>query len=129
MCRFIIKMATQSSMNLRTLIEKENRFNGTNFSDWYRNLRIVLKSERKLHVIDQPVPAVPAEEATQAERDAYAKYLEDADDVQCLLLAAMTSDLQKQHEQQDARSIIQNLKELFQKRARHERYEEESGIG
>ena len=123
MCRFIIKMATQSSMNLRTLIEKENRFNGTNFSDWYRNLRIVLKSERKLRVIDQPVPAVPTEEATEAERDAYAKYLEDADDVQCLLLAAMTSDLQEQHEQLDARSIIQNLNELFQKRARHERYE------
>src|SRR5579859_3320866 len=114
-------MATHTSMNLRAIIEKENRFNGTNFSDWYRNLRIVLKSERKLYVIDQPVPAVPAEDVTQAVRDAYTKYLEDVDDVQCLLLAAMTSELQEQHEKLDAPSIIHNLKELFQKRARHER--------
>jgi len=35
-----------SSFNLRSVLEKE-KLNGANFIDWYRNLRIVLRNEKK----------------------------------------------------------------------------------
>ncbi|XP_031259754.1 uncharacterized protein LOC116117888 [Pistacia vera] len=40
-----------------------------------------------------------------------------------IIIASLTPNLQEQHENLDASSIITNLKKLFQKRARHERYE------
>ncbi|MCI44273.1 hypothetical protein A2U01_0065512, partial [Trifolium medium] len=44
---------------------------GNNFLDWHRNLRIVLKNEKKLYVLEEPVPKeAPASSATRAEKDA-----------------------------------------------------------
>ena len=53
-----------STMSLRSVLEKD-KLTRTNFLDWYRNLRIILKQERKEHVLDQPVPN---ELATNAHR-------------------------------------------------------------
>ena len=110
-----------SIMNLRPIIEKENRLDGSNFSDWYHNLRIILKSEKKLYILEKPYMAEPDPDATQEVKDTYQKFLDDADSVQCLMLASMTPMLQKQHENMDASSIILHLKELFETNARHER--------
>ena len=109
-------------MNLRPIIEKENRLDGSNFSDWYRNLWIILKSEKKLYILEKPYMAEPDPDATQEVKDTYQKFLDDADSVQCLMLASMTPMLQKQHENMDASSIILHLKELYETNARHERY-------
>ena len=46
---------TNNTISLRSLLEKE-KLNGTNFLDWFRNLRIVLKQERKEFVIEKPIP-------------------------------------------------------------------------
>ena len=40
-----------STMSLRSVLEKD-KLTGTNFLDWFRNLRIVLKQERKLYVLE-----------------------------------------------------------------------------
>jgi hypothetical protein len=49
-------MAINVSNNiLRSLIEKEKLFE-TNFLDWHRNMRIVLAHEKKLYVLDEPIP-------------------------------------------------------------------------
>ncbi|XP_031266999.1 uncharacterized protein LOC116125402 [Pistacia vera] len=114
---------TTSTLSLRSIIEKDERFDGTNFIDWYQNLRIVIKSEKKLYIIDEPVMEVLEPKATPKARDTYQKYLDDADIMQCLLLSSMMSDLQEQYQHLDASSIITNLNELFQNRARHKRYE------
>ena len=45
---------TNNTISLRSLLEKE-KLNGTNFLDWFRNLRMVLKQERKEFVIEEPV--------------------------------------------------------------------------
>ena len=45
---------TNNTISLRSLLEKE-KLNGTNFLDWFRNLRIVLKQEWKEFVIEEPV--------------------------------------------------------------------------
>ncbi|KAK8696645.1 hypothetical protein V6N13_001777 [Hibiscus sabdariffa] len=44
-------------------------------------------------------------------------------DVGCLMPATMDSELQKQHENMVAYEMIQNLKEIYEGQARHERYE------
>ena len=82
-----------STFTLRSVLEKE-KLNGTNFLDWSRNLRIVLKQERKMYVLDNEIPnEPPANNALQAERDAYSKHLNDFVDVTCLMLTTMNSEL------------------------------------
>ncbi|KAK8690314.1 hypothetical protein V6N13_089008 [Hibiscus sabdariffa] len=53
---------TNNTISLRSLLEKE-KLNGINFLDWFRNLRIVLKQERKEYVIEEPVPDEPTANA------------------------------------------------------------------
>ena len=102
---------------------EKDKLNGTNFLDWHRNLRIVLKQERKLYVLEKPLPAKPPARASVAEKDAYKKHENDALDVSCLMLATMSPELQKQHEEMVAYDMIEHLKELYQEQARQERYD------
>ena len=53
---------TAPTMSLRSILEND-KLNGTNFLDWYRNLRIVLRQERKEYILDQPIPEEPAANA------------------------------------------------------------------
>ena len=86
-------------------------------------MRIVLKQERKLYVLDEPLPKEPADNAPRAEKNAYEKHHNDSIDVACLILATMNSELQKDLENMEAYDMIFNLKEMFQQQARQERYE------
>ena len=81
-------MATSNtnSLSLRSVLEKD-KLNGVKFLDWYRNLRIVLKQERKLYVLEQPIPQPPSNNALRANKDAYKKHQDDALDASCLMLA------------------------------------------
>ena len=79
---------------LRSILEKE-RLNGTNFLNWYCNLRIVLKQEKKLYVLENPVPETPARNAFQTLRDAFKKHEDNALDASCLMLIIMKPELQK----------------------------------
>ena len=44
-----------SSFNLRSILEKEKLF-GTNFIEWYRNMIIVLKQEKKEYIVEVTYP-------------------------------------------------------------------------
>ena len=44
-------------------------------------------------------------------------------DVECLLLATMNSELQKQHKNMNAFDMIMHLKRFYQEQARHERFD------
>ncbi|KAK8661417.1 hypothetical protein V6N13_091022 [Hibiscus sabdariffa] len=111
-----------NTISLRSLLEKE-KLNGINFLDWFRNLRIVLKQERKEYVIEEAVPNDPGAKAPRADKDKFKKHMDDMLDVGCLMLATMTPKLQKQHEDMVAYEMIQNLKEIYEGQARQERYE------
>ncbi|KAK8685958.1 hypothetical protein V6N13_124986 [Hibiscus sabdariffa] len=113
---------TNNTISLRSLLEKE-KLNGINFLDWLRNLRIVLKQERKEYVIEEAVPNDPGPNAFRADKDKFKKHMDDMLDVGCLMLATMTPELQKQHENMVAYEMIQNLKEIYEGQARQERYE------
>ena len=83
------------TFTLRSILEKE-KLNGINFLDWSRNLRIVLKQERKMYVVDNEIPnEPPANNGPRAESDPYSKHLNDSVDVTCLMLKTMNSELQK----------------------------------
>jgi hypothetical protein len=51
----------------------QNKLNGTNFVDWYCNLKIVLKHQKKEHVLDAPLLESHVDTATRAERGRYEK--------------------------------------------------------
>ena len=108
-------MATNNTSNLsfRSILEKD-KLTGTNFLDWFRNLRIVLRQERKLYVLDQPLLEEPTATASRAQKDAYKKHIDDSLNVGCLMLATMTPELQKDLEHMEAYEMATHLKEMFQ---------------
>ncbi|XP_052881000.1 uncharacterized protein LOC128289273 [Gossypium arboreum] len=114
--------ANTNTLSLRLVLEKD-KLNGLNFLDWFRNLRIVLKQERKLYVIEKSLPDEPPANASRANKDAYKKHLDDMVDVGCLMLATMNPELQKQHEDMVAYDMIEHLKELYQGQARQESFD------
>ncbi|VFQ67788.1 unnamed protein product, partial [Cuscuta campestris] len=107
--------------NLRYVLEKE-KLSGTNFLDWEMNLKIVLKCEKKLYVLTSKPPKTPEANARAAEITSYKKYEDDARDVRCLMLATMTSELQRLHKDMEAHPMMTRLKGLYQGQARHERF-------
>ena len=117
-------MATNntSNLSLRSVLEKD-KLAGTNFLDQFKNLRIVLKQERKLYVLDQILTEEPTATASRAQKDAYKKHTDDSLDVECLMLATMTPELQKDLKHMEAYEMAAHLKEMFQQQARQERYE------
>ncbi|GJW22839.1 retrotransposon protein, putative, ty1-copia subclass [Tanacetum coccineum] len=75
---------TTNNNSIRPILEKE-KLNGSNFLDWYRNLRIVLRNEQKLHHLEEALPEAPP--ATAAVRNAYARMVVEQQEVACLMLA------------------------------------------
>ena len=94
-----------SSFNLQSVLAKE-KLNGANFIDWYRNLRIVLRNEKKEYVLEQPYPDDLPDGANAAARRAYEKHCNASLEVSCLMLAIISSDLQKHYENVDAHTMI-----------------------
>ncbi|XP_024314571.1 uncharacterized protein LOC112271070 [Brachypodium distachyon] len=110
-----------SSFALRSVLEKD-KLNGTNFTNWYRNLRIVLRHDKKEHVIENPLPEEPADNATAAVRNAYQRSCDESIEISCLMLAYMEPELQQQFENVEAFDMIETLKGMFQTQARTERF-------
>ncbi|GJX03006.1 retrotransposon protein, putative, ty1-copia subclass [Tanacetum coccineum] len=50
----------------RSMFERE-KLSGNNFNDWFRQLKLVLRVEKKMYVIEQPIP--PAHAADSAAND------------------------------------------------------------
>jgi hypothetical protein len=115
-------MSSNLSFNLRSILEKE-KLNGTNFVDWNRNLRMVLKQEKKEYVLYTPYPEEPQNVAHNTnEYRAYVKHTDDAVVVQCLMLACMNSELQKQYESTNPHDMIVGLRGMFENQARVDRF-------
>lgn len=114
-------MAT--NISLKSILEGDNMLNGTNFLDWEVNLRIVLKHQKILYVIEKPLTEEPPIEDDTTAWEVWRKHKDDAEQVQCIMLAAMVPELRKQHKDLDAYEIMLRLRTLYSERARHERYE------
>ena len=75
------------NLNLRSILES-NKLTGPNYIDWLRKIKIILRSEKLTHVITEPVPPVPADNATQAQRNTYRKHMDDMNIV-CSIIAGI----------------------------------------
>ncbi|VFQ77685.1 unnamed protein product [Cuscuta campestris] len=85
------------NLTLRSILDKD-KLTSSNFLDWQRNLVIVFRLEKKEYVLERAIPPVPAANASREIKDTYEKHVNDDNEVACLMLATMTSDLQKHQE-------------------------------
>ncbi|KAG8633850.1 hypothetical protein MANES_18G141009v8 [Manihot esculenta] len=109
-----------NNLSLHSILDT-NKLIGPNFLDWYHNLRIILKQENRLYVLNQGIPDVPDENASDDVKDKYDRHIDDDMQATCVMLASITLELQKQHENMDACTIIFHFKELFRPQRRTER--------
>ncbi|CAD6242832.1 unnamed protein product [Miscanthus lutarioriparius] len=63
---------TNQPFTLCSILEKD-KLNGTNYADWIRSLRIVLRAEKKEDILDTPLPIEPTDNAPATEKNAYKK--------------------------------------------------------
>ncbi|KAL5569918.1 hypothetical protein UlMin_026493 [Ulmus minor] len=63
------------SFNPLSVILSQNKLIGENFTDWKRNLNIVLISEKHKFVLLEACPPEPAANAAKAVKDAYEKWI------------------------------------------------------
>ena len=86
-------MAQNQPFALCSVLES-NKLNETNYTDWIRNLRIVLRAANKEDVLDNPLPEEPTANFPVAERNTYRRAVDNDCEVSCLMLACMEPELQ-----------------------------------
>src|SRR6266496_1377550 len=111
-------------LNFNAFLEKAMlKDDGSNYTDWVCNLRIILITSQKNYVLDAPLGERPA---TGADADVMNVWQDRSDDysiVQCAMLYGLESGLQRCFERHGAYEMFQELKLIFQANARVERYE------
>ena len=75
--------------SVRDIIMGKNVFNGTNFSDWEMNLRIILGSNKLLYTIGKPLGPKPEPEEI-VEREIWKTHSDDNFTAQSIMLAVVT---------------------------------------
>ncbi|KAL0290817.1 UNVERIFIED_CONTAM: hypothetical protein Sradi_7042000 [Sesamum radiatum] len=102
---------------------KTNKFNGTSYNDWLRNLRIVLDFKNQGYVLDKPLPVTLPEGSSPEERLAFKKWHEDNRKVRSIILASITNEIHKQYDRlEDVASIMLCMKDVYAVPDRHIRY-------
>ncbi|GKD31924.1 hypothetical protein Tco_1242702, partial [Tanacetum coccineum] len=86
----LLVAAQNTNMNNSTirLIILAETLTGSNFTNWYRNMRIVLRYEKKQRFVEQPIR--PATDPATADPDTIDKYYESVNieqEVACLMLS------------------------------------------
>ena len=84
-----------------------------NFLDWVRNLKIVLKLEKFLYILDEATPEVPLGDSPTEAFKAYNQHKDAEEMATCLMLVSMSPKLQRQYEDMNAHNILLHLQELF----------------
>ena len=112
------------TINFNAFLEKEKlKNNGSNFADWFRNLRIVLTAGNLTYVLDAPLGDPPAADATDEVKNVYLARKNQYSIVQCAILYGLESELQKRFENHDPHDIVRELKMIFEAHAAVESYE------
>ncbi|KAI3697435.1 hypothetical protein L6452_30447 [Arctium lappa] len=112
-----------SQFTLLSILDKE-KLDGTNFIEWFRFLRAVLRHEKKFYVVETPPPPnAPARNAPTEAINTYDKYEDDSLIVGWLMLATMTPKLLRDHENMIAWDMISSLKSTFWLQIKRERFD------
>ena len=74
-------------LNFNAFLEKAKlKDDGSNYMDWVRNLRIILIAAQKNYVLEVPLGARPAADATDNVKNAWQSKADDYSIVQCVML-------------------------------------------
>ncbi|CAH1412193.1 unnamed protein product [Lactuca virosa] len=98
-------------------------FDGSNFNEWMRYIRMITRYEDKEYVLDEKLERINPEEATPEEMAAFEAHERDATKVHCIMLATMNLELQKSYEDMYPYEMHQDLLDRYHQSARQERYE------
>ena len=110
-------------LNFNAFLEKTKlKDDGSNYTDWVRNLRIILIAAKKDYVLEAPLGEAPIPE-NQDVMNAWQQRADDYSLVQCGMLYSLESGIQRRFERHGAYEMFQELKLIFQANARIERYE------
>ncbi|KAK1648384.1 hypothetical protein QYE76_066189 [Lolium multiflorum] len=110
--------------NFNQFLEKEKlKSNGSNFTDWFRHVRIFLAGGNLQYVLDAPLGDPPAETETEEVKNVYATRKARYSQVQCAILCSLEADLQKRFERHDPHELVNELKAIFETHAAVECYE------
>ena len=111
-------------LNFNASLEKAKlKDDGSNYTDWVHNLRIILIAAQKNYVLEAPLGAKPAAGATPDVMNVWESKADDYWIVQCAMLYGLEPGLQRRFERHGAYKMFQELKLVFQTHARVERYE------
>ncbi|KAK1601384.1 hypothetical protein QYE76_037226 [Lolium multiflorum] len=120
----VIPKDMASPINFNQFLEKEKlKSNGSNFTDWFRHVRIFLNGGNLQYVLDAPLGDPPAETETDEVKNVYATRKTRYSQVQCAILCSLEADLQKRFEHHDPHELINELKTIFETHAAVECYE------
>ena len=111
-----------SKYPLSTILES-NKLTGPNYSDWLRNLKIVLDADKRTYVLTQSPPDIIPDDMQEDEKKTAVKWQDDDLQARCLLLATMSPDMQRQHEHmRHASEIFFHLDQIYKENDRVTRY-------
>jgi hypothetical protein len=115
----------KSNFNFNVFAEKEKlKNNGSNFTNWFCNLRIILAGGQKAYVLEEAVGNPPAATAKTEELADFNSRRDDYDAIMSTMLFSMEPELQNCFEKyRGPYDILEELKTMFQTQARSERYE------
>ncbi|KAK1649170.1 hypothetical protein QYE76_066975, partial [Lolium multiflorum] len=112
------------SINFNQFLEKEKlKSNGSNFTDWFRHVRIVLTGGSLQYVLDAPLGPPPAPVVSEDVKNVYETRVTRYSKVQCAILCSLEAELQKRFEHHDPCEMIRELKVIFETHAAMESYE------
>nr|GEX32774.1 hypothetical protein [Tanacetum cinerariifolium] len=106
----------------RSMFERE-KLSGTNFNDWLRQLKLVLRVEKKMFVIEQPIPHAPAADPESNVLAEWNAIYDAYNEVACLMLGSMTPKIHRQFENYSSYDMLQELKSMFEKQAGVKRFD------
>ncbi|GJY26065.1 retrovirus-related pol polyprotein from transposon TNT 1-94 [Tanacetum coccineum] len=104
------------------MFEKE-KLSGNNFNEWFARLKLVLRVEKKMHVIEQPLPPAPEPVAEPNVVDQWTALYDAHTEIACLMLGSMTPELHRQFELYYPFDMIQELRSMFEKQAGVEKFD------
>src|SRR5512146_2082515 len=111
-------------LNFNAFLEKAKlNDDGRNYTDWVRNLRVILIAAQKNYVLEAPLGERPAAGATPDVMNVWQSKADDYSIVQCAMLYGLEPGLQRCFKRHGAYEMFQELKLIFQANARIERYE------
>ena len=104
---------TLVNLNFNAFLEKTKlKDDGSNYTDWVQNLRIILIAAKKDYVLEAPLGEAPIPE-NQDVMNAWQSRADDYSLVQCGMLYSLEPGLQKRFEQHGAYEMFEELGKPF----------------